>query len=197
LFGASCPLVVVFAWVTNLVETRTDGVKLLRDYRRVLPNRVDSIGEPLQIFYWTLYAAVPVNCGLVVFTFNAAAWVGDDSKVWVLLLVALFMVAFLAQLDAMYPDVSRKTAVQLARQDVVYKRVILGEPQDDDELDFELTDAMVGVSVNAARHMATARNSLACSPQDFAKMVVTAGAQPEPAASAQTFNPIFGGGTEM
>ncbi len=54
-----------FAFITNLVETRTDGVKLFKDYRRVLPNRVDGIGEPLLMFYYTLYAAVPTNCALV------------------------------------------------------------------------------------------------------------------------------------
>jgi hypothetical protein len=42
-----------FAFITNLVETRTDGVKLFNDYRRVLPNRVDGIGEPLTMFYYT------------------------------------------------------------------------------------------------------------------------------------------------
>jgi hypothetical protein len=44
-------------------------------HSRVLPNRVDGIGEPLQIFYYILYIAVPVNCGLIVYTFNAATWV--------------------------------------------------------------------------------------------------------------------------
>jgi hypothetical protein len=33
LFGASCPIVIVFAAITNMVETRTDGVKLFNDYR--------------------------------------------------------------------------------------------------------------------------------------------------------------------
>lgn len=58
LFGASCPFVVAFALITNLVETRTDGAKLFNDYRRVMPNRVDGIGEPLLMFYYVLYAAV-------------------------------------------------------------------------------------------------------------------------------------------
>lgn len=87
LFGASCPLVVVFALITNLVETRTDGIKLFNDYRRVLPNRVDGIGEPLRIFYITLYIAVPTNCALCVYTFGADTQLGLDNQgsVWLLL----------------------------------------------------------------------------------------------------------------
>lgn len=84
LFGAACPIVVVFAWATNFVETRTDGIKLFNDYRRVTPNRVDGIGEPLVIFYYTLYVAVIVNCGLVVYAFNAADFVSEEYKVAVL-----------------------------------------------------------------------------------------------------------------
>jgi hypothetical protein len=197
LFGASCPLVVLFAWITNMVETRTDGIKLLNDYRRVLPNRVDSVGEPLKIFYWTLYLAVPVNCGLIVFTFNAAAWAGSDAKEWVLLLILFFMVAFMIQLDAIYPDVSRKTSVQLKRQDVVYRRIILGEEPEESDLDFQLTADMVGVSIDDARKMATAKNADGKTIQDFSKMVVTAESQPVASDSDKSsndgINPILGG----
>lgn len=35
LFGAAFPLCVVMAAFTNFLETRTDGLKLLRDFRRV------------------------------------------------------------------------------------------------------------------------------------------------------------------
>ena len=166
LFGASCPIVVLLAFATNFVETRTDGTKLFNDYRRVLPNRVDGIGEPLAIFYRILFIAVPINCGLIVFTFNAATFTPDrfvygathtrtsqtdtsrtlrvpgvspqclyalwhyDAatvpllvgssryKIFALMAVAAFMLALIGQLDAIYPDVSTKTMVQVARQEV-------------------------------------------------------------------------------
>ena len=154
LFGASCPIVVLFAFVTNFVETRTDGTKLFNDYRRVLPNRVDGIGEPLVIFYYTLYAAVPINCGLVVYAFNAASFVSSSQRIFVVLAILAFMIAFMSQLDEVYPDVSAKTTVQLARQNVVYRHVVLGEASQDGELDFTLTEDHLGLSIESARRQA-------------------------------------------
>ena len=39
-FGAAFPAAMAFAAATNYIETRTDGYKLLHDYRRVVPSRV-------------------------------------------------------------------------------------------------------------------------------------------------------------
>jgi hypothetical protein len=33
--------------------------------------QVDGIGEPLNVFYYLLYLAVPVNAALVVYTYQA------------------------------------------------------------------------------------------------------------------------------
>jgi hypothetical protein len=49
MFGAACPFVVLFALITNYIQSRSGGVKLFRQFRRVLPNRVDGIGEPLAV----------------------------------------------------------------------------------------------------------------------------------------------------
>lgn len=194
LFGASCPLVVIFAFITNLVETRTDGTKLFHDYRRVLPNRVDGIGEPLSIFYFTLYCAVPINCALIVFPFNAVAFVDPNFQIFVLLFVLLFMVAFLMQLDALFPDVSRKTAIQVARQEEFHKRVILGEDPEEGDLDFVLSDDMVGSSIEKARAQATGRmneGGKVVDPATYAEMVITTTGASNPGAGAS--NPILGG----
>ena len=32
------------------VETKTDGLKLLQDFRRVVPSRIDGVKEPLRVF---------------------------------------------------------------------------------------------------------------------------------------------------
>mmetsp|Transcript_51330 Transcript_51330/g.103120 ORF Transcript_51330/g.103120 Transcript_51330/m.103120 type:complete len:330 (-) Transcript_51330:129-1118(-) len=132
LFGAACPLVVVLAFVTNFVETRTDGYKLLFDHRRVLPNRVDGIGEPLNIFVTILQISVFVNSGMIVYSFGVLdGWVPTDYYVWVFGGFVAFMFAVLYVLDAVYPDIPRKTAIQLARQKLIYDRVVKGLVDDD------------------------------------------------------------------
>jgi len=72
LFGAAFPACVCLAALTNLLEARSDGSKLLKDCRRVVPSRVEGVGEPLKIFKALLLLAVPVNAALVVYTFKAA-----------------------------------------------------------------------------------------------------------------------------
>ena len=49
------------------------------------PRRVDGIGEPLRVFSSVLFAAVPVNAALAVYTFRAvrapmSALVGGDGS---------------------------------------------------------------------------------------------------------------------
>jgi len=127
LFGAACPLVVVLAFVTNFVETRTDGYKLLFDHRRVLPNRVDGIGEPLNIFITILYMSIFVNAGLIVFSFGSLdGWVSSKYHVAVFGGFIAFMFAVLHILSKIYPDIPRKTAIQVMREKVVYERVVKG-----------------------------------------------------------------------
>ena len=146
LFGAACPAVIVFACATNYIETRTDGYKLFNDYRRVLPFRVDGIGEPLQVFYFTLYLAVPVNAGLIVYTFGSVRFLEKGYFVWVFVGIIGALLVCLKWLDILYPDVPAKTLIQLERQRVVYERIVMGNP-DDTDTQLDLEPDMVGLTV--------------------------------------------------
>eukprot|EP00615_Pteridomonas_danica_P004290 CAMPEP_0114374788 /NCGR_PEP_ID=MMETSP0101-20121206/35870_1 /TAXON_ID=38822 ORGANISM="Pteridomonas danica, Strain PT" /NCGR_SAMPLE_ID=MMETSP0101 /ASSEMBLY_ACC=CAM_ASM_000211 /LENGTH=830 /DNA_ID=CAMNT_0001528687 /DNA_START=1 /DNA_END=2493 /DNA_ORIENTATION=- len=142
LFGSSCPMVVALAAFTNFVETRTDGYKLLHDFRRVVPNRVDGIGEPLNVFYYVLYIAIPVNAGLLVYTFDFGR-LASEFKVWIFIAVICGQCLLFTLLDIIFPDMPRKTQIQLARSEVVYERVVMGTPDmEAEELDLDI--AMIG-----------------------------------------------------
>lgn len=92
---------------TNFIETRTDGYKLLNDFRRVVPNRVDGIGEPLNVFYYVLYVSIPVNAGLFVYTFNGGA-LASDYKVWIFVAIVFGLFFLLTLLDIIFPDIPEK-----------------------------------------------------------------------------------------
>jgi hypothetical protein len=100
---------------------------------------------------------VPTNCALIVYTFGGWAYISgegdkdDDSAdddentnsqgaVWMLLFLLVCMTFMHAMLSSIFPELPSKTAVQLQRQDVVYRRVILGEPEEEDELPDEFKD---------------------------------------------------------
>ena len=117
LFGAATPGVALFAFVTNFLETRTDGFKLLRDYRRVLPRRIEGIGEATNIFYQIVYIAVLVNAGLVVFTFGCFdTYAGSQAKPWFFVFVALGLSWILNRSFSVFPDLPERTLIQLKRQ---------------------------------------------------------------------------------
>jgi len=163
LFGAAFPLALFLSFGTNFIETRTDGIKLLLDYRRVLPNRVSGIGEPLSAFYFVLYLAVPINAGLCVYTFEVAKFIPQAYRVWVFTLLTVVLGLLLVQLDAMYSKMPLKTAIQIKRQRVVYKRVILGETGDGDDeeaFDVDLDDSMIGLTLAKVQHKSIRRTSL-------------------------------------
>lgn len=150
LFGAAQPLVVLFACITNYVETRTDGNKLLNDYRRVIPNRVDGVGQPLDVFYKTLFCAVPVNAGLVVYTFKASPF-NANYNVWILLAIGLFIVLVIGRLDVIYPDVPKKTQIQLGREEYIFERIVLGNEARIGDLKLDLDPSMVGLSAKEVK----------------------------------------------
>jgi hypothetical protein len=107
-------LVAVFAFVTNFIETRTDGTKLLYDFRRVNPHRVDGIGEPLNIFFTILHLSIPVNAGLIVYSFGALDdWVNPKAHVWVFGGFIAFMFGVLKLLTTLLPNVPTKTQIQV------------------------------------------------------------------------------------
>ena len=146
LFGSACPMVVAFACVTNFTETRTDGRKLLFDFRRVMPFQVDGIGEPLNVFYYLLWLSVPVNSALIVWCFKAFSFFPADHKVWCFVAVSLFLGMMLVQLDTLIPDVPKKTLIQVQRQDVVYRRVVLEIDDHDEDMALDLDTSMLGRS---------------------------------------------------
>jgi len=62
--------------------------KLLTSHRRVLPNRVSGIGEPLKVLQSTLTLAVPVNAALIVYTYKAFDdYVAPASRTWIFILI--------------------------------------------------------------------------------------------------------------
>lgn len=147
LFGAAFPFTAAFGFITDFVETRTDGYKLFHDFRRVLPNRVDGVGSVLDVFYYILYISVPVNAGLIVFTFGSVDFLPQNLQVWIFVGIIIFIFTLLYILDWLYPDVPEKTEIQLERQQAVYERVILDTKDVDGDLVLDLDSSMIGKSV--------------------------------------------------
>ena len=112
-----------------------------------MPNRVDGIGEPLPIFLRVLYASIPVNAGLIVYSFGGLdAVVGGGARVWVFVGAMGTMWGFLRLLENVYPELPERTAIQLERQHEVFERVVMGNAQSGMQV-IDLDPGMLGLTV--------------------------------------------------
>jgi hypothetical protein len=137
----------VFAFITNFTETRTDGYKLLHQFRRVLPNRVAGIGEPLEVFQLILYISVPVNAGLAVYTYSddpVADW--PVAPVWMFIFIVGIIYGVIKVLNTALPAVPVKTYIQTQRQQFIYEKCVQ-DAEDDEDADLGLNEKLIGVSL--------------------------------------------------
>lgn len=75
MFASAFPLVFAFAFINNIVEIRSDALKLLLMLRRPVPRMAYSIGAWLNIFQFLGVIAICTNCALLVCLYDQqGAW---------------------------------------------------------------------------------------------------------------------------
>ncbi|XP_024533727.1 anoctamin-like protein Os01g0706700 [Selaginella moellendorffii] len=94
MFACSFPLVFVFALINNLVEIRSDAIKLLLMFRRPRPREAASIGAWLQIFQYMGVVAICTNCALLVCLYDEAGqWNVEPGMAAILVMEHLLLLA--------------------------------------------------------------------------------------------------------
>ena len=96
------------------------------------------------------------------YTFGADTELELDNQgsVWLLLFLGICMSFMHALLSTVYPTLPSKTVIQLKRQDVVYRRVMLKEEEEEDDLPDEFKDdAYFGKHVKDVRRGTNMRMS--------------------------------------
>ncbi|KHN20165.1 Anoctamin-like protein, partial [Glycine soja] len=74
-FCCAFPLAFAFAAVNNLMEIRTDALKLLVILRRPVPRVVARVGVWLNIFQFLILMSICTNCAIL-------AWLYDEEGKW-------------------------------------------------------------------------------------------------------------------
>jgi len=94
MFASAYPLVSTFALLNNLVEIRSDSLKLLVTMRRPAPRQAASIGAWLSIFQNLGVVAIVTNCALLVCLYDdAGRWKIEPGLAAILLLEHLLLLA--------------------------------------------------------------------------------------------------------
>ncbi|WVZ24835.1 hypothetical protein V8G54_003379 [Vigna mungo] len=75
MFACAFPPAFVFAAVNNIMEIRTDALKLLAILRRPVPRAAATVGAWLNIFQFLILMSICTNCALL-------AWLYDEKGKW-------------------------------------------------------------------------------------------------------------------
>jgi len=137
LFAPAFPLAPLLSFLSNFLEIRADGFKVLKQMRRAWPHGAEDVGTWYSIFEALSVISVFTNAGLIFFTMDLF----DDeetSRRLGLFIAYCFGVLILRQCFGrfinLYPE---EVDIQLARQQVLVDKVIKKIPDEDHGADLE------------------------------------------------------------
>ena len=122
LFVVAFPLAPLMAYISNLIEFRSDGYQLLFMNRRVLPGGCQDIGTWMSIFQTMSLIAVITNSAIVCFTMQVLPF-SFSGKVWIFIGLQYFIFASMAWFEYVIDDVPFEVSLQLQRQEYICERL--------------------------------------------------------------------------
>lgn len=133
LFVVAFPLAPFMALISNYVEIRADGYKLLRTSQRPTPTGAEDIGTWQGIFTIMSGAAVVTNSALVCFVMTELIDTDATTRVWYFILMQYCIFTIQVILGWIVPDEPLEVTVQLQRGEFLVGKLINKIPDDDDE----------------------------------------------------------------
>jgi len=106
LFAAAFPAASLAAVLNNIVEMRSDCLKLLTGMQRPNPRSANSIGSWFEILKVVSYLSVMTNVALFLFTATAIDWgISNLEKLWVAIVIEHMVFVIKWVLEKIIPDV--------------------------------------------------------------------------------------------
>lgn len=128
LFVGACPIAPLLAYISNWLEVRSDGYRLLYLSRRAIPMGVEDIGTWQSIFQLTAYVAVVTNAGLVCFSMGVLD-VSIEAKIWIFITVQYFVFMIMQIFSYLVDDIPEYVVIQLSRQDYLSNLAHMSEEE--------------------------------------------------------------------
>lgn len=128
LFVAACPIAPFMAYVSNLIEIRADGHKLLHIYRRVIPMGAQDVGTWLVILQLTAVIAVITNAGLLCYTMQLITFT-NVGKTWLFIGLQYAILVMMMVFSYLVNDEPPYVTIQKERQDYLEERLNMTEEE--------------------------------------------------------------------
>lgn len=124
LFVVALPAAPLLAFISNYVEIRSDGYKLIRHHQRPVPTGAEDIGTWQTIFTLVAGAAVISNAALTFFTMDTFDYMSQVSKIWYFIGFQYLVFSIMYIFALLVPDEPEDVAIQLQRQAYLVEKVI-------------------------------------------------------------------------
>jgi len=136
LFAVAFPAAPLAALINNLVEGRSDLLKLLKGMQRPHPKEAANIGTWLEIIEMVSYLATVTNCAIIVFTsteLDNSYNMNIYTKLWIGILAEHLIFLLKFAIEKFIPDSPEWVRESYARR-VYYKQVALELSKKNDDL---------------------------------------------------------------
>jgi len=128
LFLSALPFAPILATITNFIEIRADGIKLLKYSRRVIDRGSEDIGAWFDIFKIISDISVFTNAGLIFYTVSIFDDQSTIRKMWYGFLFVVVLFVFRHYMGmASTGDYADDVSIQLKRQEYIVKKIIKRE----------------------------------------------------------------------
>ena len=162
LFSAAFPVAPLLALLSNYIEVRSDGLKLLLSFRRPWPVGAEDIGSWYTIFDIIGVLSIFSNAGIISWTMDILGEATSGSF-RLALFIGFVLVALLGRQitsQLLRPAKLEYVKIQLARQEFIIKKVIDRVP---DEIEYSVSS---GVSKKNADYYGRGSHEVFTSPDE-------------------------------
>lgn len=128
LFVAACPIAPFMAYLSNLIEIRSDGNKLLHIHRRVIPMGAQDVGTWLVILQLTSVIAVVTNAGLLCYTMALLNFT-NVGKTWLFIGLQYGILVCMMAFAYIVDDEPAYVTIQKQRQDYLTQRLSMTDDE--------------------------------------------------------------------
>lgn len=137
LFVTAFPVAPLLAYISNYIEIRVDGYKILWNHRRPIPQGAEDIGTWQDIFYLTSIFAVITNAGVICFTMDVFDFESDTNRVWFFIVFQYAIIAIMGLFAYIVEDVPDDVIIQLKRREFLVSKIVDCIEDEDEDFDIQ------------------------------------------------------------
>ena len=133
LFVTAFPLTPLMALGSNMLEVKSDAMKMLSFFQRPIPQGAEDIGVWEACFGVIAALSVGTNAALMAFVTSSFSGLPKDQHVWLFIGYQYIVFGIQNVMKAMIPDVPEDVEIQIKRTEFIVSKIYDRVVDSDDE----------------------------------------------------------------